>query len=404
MTRPSGKKIHGSILGSRFAFAEDRFGSSARSRLVNALPMKERDKIKSPVFENNWYDFETLDTIDRYIVNTLGGGDERLLHELGRFSADYNYSRLPAKLQNLPPEELLQNATRFNVIFQDSGTFTYEQIKTPEGEQGLALIYTYPEDIPESYFASGVGFFERLVELSGHRVKYAGGEQKIVDGACHHRYEICWERTPLPERPKPLKIKAGEVRAEESVETENSSQSISTSTSKSISPIAQAVRNEFDEKFATASIVPSDKPKVKKKAPRWRIWTLSVLTALGALFLIVQQAYLYATAEPEPVTQDKIYNYSCSGSLQVELQLDKPSLVVAPAVAVEELRLEVESEELKYSYKTGKIAQGMKVEIPLNALQTAQKSALSSEAVPKGLELTAKTLAGEKSCSCLLQN
>lgn len=399
MTRPSGKKIHGSILGSRFAFAEARFGSSGRNRLVGALPQKERDKIKSAVFENNWYDFETLDAVDRYIVNTLGDGNERLLHELGRFSADYNYSRLPAKLQNLPPEELLRNATRFNVIFQDSGTFTYEQIKAPEGEQGLALIYTYPKDIPESYFASGVGFFERLVELSGHRVTYAGGEQKIADEACLHRYEICWESAPLPERPKPVKIKAGETKAEE---IEAPAETSSSSFSHSLSPAAQAVRSEFDEKFAAASIVPRDKPEVK--APKWRVWTLSILIALGAMFLIGQQAYLYATAEPEPTVEEKIYTYNCGGSLQAQLQLDKPSLVVALSVAVEELRLEVESEGLKYSYKTGKLPEGMKVEIPLNALQTAQKSAISSEAVPRGLELTARTLAGEKSCSCLLQN
>ncbi len=400
MTRPSGKKIHGSILGSRFAFAEARFGSSGRNRVVSALPQKERDKIKSAVFEDNWYDFETLDAVDRYIVNTLGDGDERLLHELGRFSADYNYSRLPAKLQNLPPEELLQNATRFNIIFQDSGTFTYEQIKAPEGEQGLALIYNYPKDIPESYFASGVGFFERLVELSGHRVTYAGGEQKTVGEACLHRYEICWESAPLPERPKPVKIKAGEAKVEES--TEAPIQHSSSSFSHTLSPAAQAVRSEFDEKFAAASIVPRDKPQ--EKAPRWRIWTLSILIALGAMFLIGQQAYLYATAEPEPTVTEKIYTYSCSGSLQAQLQLDKPSLVVVLPVAVEELQLEVESEGLKYSYKTGKLPEGMKVEIPLNALQTAQKSAISSEVVPRSLELTARTPAGENSCSCLLQN
>lgn len=401
MTRPSGKKIHGSILGSRFAFVEDRFGPSGRNRLINALPMKEREKIKSVVFENNWYDFETLDAVDRYIVNILGDGNRQLLHELGRFSADYNYSRLPAKLQNLPPDQLLQNASRFNVIFQDSGTFTYEQIKAPEGEQGLALLYTYPEDIPESYFASGVGFFERLVELSGHRVKYAGGEQRVVDGACHHRYEICWECTPLAERPKPIKTKTGEVR-EESIETA-SSPTENSSPSLSLSPAAQAIRSEFDEKFAAASIVPRDKPNTKKKAPRWRIWTLSILICIGICFLIGQQIYIYATAEPEPVVTEEIYEYTCSGSLQAELHLDRPLLVFKLPIAVEELGLKVESEGLTYSYKTGKIAEGMQIELPLNALQTAQKVALSDEIVPRGLDLTAKTVAGEKSCSCLLR-
>ncbi|MCS6886246.1 MAG: hypothetical protein RMM17_10245 [Acidobacteriota bacterium] len=400
-----GKRIHGSILSSRFAFVEARFGASAKNALVSSLPPKDRDKLRSPVFENNWYDFETLDAVDRYVVSKLGGGDERLLHELGRFSADYNYLRLPAKLHGLPPEELLKNATRFNVIFQDSGIFSYESV-TPssQDEQGLVLVYEYPEDIPESYFASGVGFFERLVELSGHKVTYAGGEQKKESGVCRHRYEIRWQREPLPERPKPEagKVKMSELEASAATEVTDRSERSKDSTAPSLTSVAQSVKSEFDEKFATASVV-SQPRAPKKSVPRWRLLLWIVLIAVSALFLVGQRVYLYATREPEPQLRDKIYGYRCTGALAAELRLDKPLLIVTVPVAADELFVEVEVGAAEYSYKTGKIiAESMALEIPLGWLKTPQGAALSEDAVPQKLQLSARKSGEVKTCSCAL--
>src|SRR6266498_790380 len=103
-------RVHGSIIGSRFAFAEQRWGKSGKQTLVDTLPVKERSLFESVVFENHWFDFTVLEEIDRTIVERLADRDPHILHELGRFSAEYNYRRLPAQLISQLPDDILKNA------------------------------------------------------------------------------------------------------------------------------------------------------------------------------------------------------------------------------------------------------------------------------------------------------
>ncbi|MBL8192555.1 MAG: hypothetical protein JNM06_01935, partial [Blastocatellia bacterium] len=78
-------KVNGAIISSRLTFVEKRWGNAVKQKLINQLPLKDRKSVDSPVFDNIWFEFSTLELFDKIILEDFANGDSAVLRDLGRF-------------------------------------------------------------------------------------------------------------------------------------------------------------------------------------------------------------------------------------------------------------------------------------------------------------------------------
>ncbi|MBL8149498.1 MAG: hypothetical protein JNN15_06185, partial [Blastocatellia bacterium] len=347
------KQIHGSIIGSRLLYAEHRWGAAARRQLVGILPPKEKKLAESRIYENCWVDFYLLDRIDKAIIaiskqDHLQESD--VLRDVGRFSADYNYSRLPAKLISLTPDELLRNAVRIKALFQDFGhCHTEEVLETDERLKGLAVVYCYSNDLPESYSETGIGFLERLVELLGYKVASIKKQAVIFNDSITYHYEIFWEIEPLVDRPEPTEFLAKEKlsvclsRKEEKVVEQLVA--ISSSQTRQSSSLKKAKVWSYNKAFS-------------RKEKR-----LFILTLIAVILATVQIFLVSSTAEQYPESREEIEKYVCSGDLKLEVWLDRPAILVQSQEELKRLRIGVEQQGQNHSYMIEQMPENRLIEL-----------------------------------------
>jgi hypothetical protein len=180
-------RIRGSIVASRLTYVAARWGDTGRQVVLTAMPARDRKRAEGIAVDGDWFDYATLDRVDRAIASDLADGDESVLRALGRASAAYNLERLlSARVADLDVRATIERVGRMN-LFQDFGSGACESL-----DGGLALTYDYPDEVTEIYCASAVGFFEGLLDALGCE------EPSVVEvscrsrGGCAHRYELRW--------------------------------------------------------------------------------------------------------------------------------------------------------------------------------------------------------------------
>jgi predicted hydrocarbon binding protein len=372
--------VHGSIIGSRFAFAEQRWGSHGKQYLIDKLPLKEKKLIKSPVFECRWFDFSILDSIDTAIRIDLAKNDKTILHQLGRFSAEYNYRRLPAKLVLLSPDELLKNSSRIKVLFQDFGDFQLEEIEQSDRLLTATLVYRYPQQISESYCSSALGYLERLLELAGYRVVLIEETHCQSRGDLEHRYRISWE----PER-----IAARAVLKPEA--------------SPAITPRSSERKREKRRAVVKKRIKETE--VILPERPEWLTGRAQILLALIVFGLTVLACQLLSSTvfsvQAKPL--EKIYDYSCRGSLKPVLRVDRPNLLIKTDNRWSDVKIVTVEANNKYAFMAKQMAANTFFEIGLGEFLNSKNRPLNLDGpgrLPKEFLISAVVNEEKRSCSC----
>lgn len=383
-------KINGAIISSRLAFVEKRWGSSAKQKLINQLPTKEKKLLDSPVFENSWFEFATLETLDKTILDDLANGDPTILHELGRFSAEFNFWRLPDSVIQQKPEELFKNTSRINVIFQNFGEVEIETLPDKGNIKQVALIYRYQMDVSENYCASALGYFEKLLEQLGFSVTDVKETACQSKGDSVHRYEVSWIAQQLAEKviTKEESYKSFKGTKELTFpNTISGSFTGNSTTSKTTKPeisyntikVAQALDRE-ESKF------------------NWRIPILISLIFLSSLIWVVQ--WLFFSEVEVSTSTEKIQNYNCVGNLAVTIKVDKPYILINSKEELTGLVTSFEDKGKKYFLKVKTLPSNTLVELSLGEFLTNDNKAVEAELIPDVISLIAEVKGQKQNCVC----
>jgi hypothetical protein len=83
------QKIKGSVLKSRLAFVEQRFGREGLQKVMESLEPEDRGALEN-VLPVAWLEFELGKRLDDTIVRVLGGGRAEVFERLGEASAEAN--------------------------------------------------------------------------------------------------------------------------------------------------------------------------------------------------------------------------------------------------------------------------------------------------------------------------
>ncbi len=367
-------KVRGTIIAARLAFVEQHWGRESRDYLINKISFRERRQLESIFFENHWFSLNTLAQIDHTITTELAIGNKTILHQLGRFSAEYNIGHFPTTLKRLSPIEMLKNAARFNVLLQDFGEIKFELLSANSEALGVALIYQYRMEVPLSYCLSAIGYFERLIELLGYKVIKVVEQPHSSPNNFTHRYEIWWQTTSI----------LAEATAAAAIARKNHNLAI---------PLQITPQRQRETKTITIT------PKKKK---RLLLKILSLLILLTSVYGLANWtlSLLYAATAEE--TQTAEYYYQCEGSLNLKLKLDLPYLILQPLEQWETARISMEEEGRSYCYQMETTMVNGRFEIGLGEFLDANSNALNIVAAPKKLSINAKVGKETRSCLCQL--
>lgn len=386
-------KVNGAIISSRLTFVEKRWGNAAKQKLINQLPLKDKKLVDSPIFENSWFEFSTLELFDKIILEDFAYGDMAVLRDLGRFSAEFNFWRLPDSVTSQKAEELFKNAPRINVIFQNFGDCEVEILPDKGGIKQVALTYRYEMQVSENYCASALGYFEKLLEQLGFRVVEIKETECQSKGGLAHRYEVSWIAQQLAEKVITKEESYKSFKGTRELKLPSTVTNISNTSEDSFTSKSSKPEISYTTLKAPLTIDRKDSPKFS-----WRIPILIGLILITSIAGLAQ--WLLAPKIEDPTLKEKIYTYNCVGNLSLTLRLDKPYLLVNSKEELKNLLTSFEDKGKRYSLKTKTLPANTVVELSLGEFISADNKTLETELIPDVVSLSAETATEKQDCVC----
>ena len=185
----SSQKIKGSILKSRLAFVEQKFGVEGRQKVMENLVPEDRRALEN-VLPVAWLDFEIGKRLDDAIVKVLGGGRPEVFERLGAASADANLKTVHAAfLAPGDPQGFLAKAPQIYRMYYQTGRREYERTGDKEG----VLTTHEAETFSKADCLTVIGWYKRALELCGAK------NPRIVEDKCRARgdevcrYRVIWQ-------------------------------------------------------------------------------------------------------------------------------------------------------------------------------------------------------------------
>lgn len=181
-------KIKGLMLQSRREYVDENFGAGAWSRVLEALPAADRDKLGGVIFAAQWYPFALGDRVDKAIVKVLGGGRSEVFEELGARSAQ---GRLTGEHKSFlspgNPQDFMIKSPMIYRFYYDTGYREYEPTGPTSGVMTTHEAETY--SAPDCLTV--IGWYKEALRMCGARnVRVTEVECRARGGkVCRYRFQ-----------------------------------------------------------------------------------------------------------------------------------------------------------------------------------------------------------------------
>ena len=147
--------------------------------------------LASSVDPDGWYPMATFERFGLAILREIAHGQLEGVRMWGRFQLDPVRKHFPTLVAEGDPRDSMM---RFRVLadsFFDSGTLSVESVE--DDHAVVAIDYGMSASAEETASYQSLGFFERLVEVSGGKNVDARFKTKAWDGADKTLLDLHWE-------------------------------------------------------------------------------------------------------------------------------------------------------------------------------------------------------------------
>jgi len=150
--------------------------------------------LQQTIVDSEWYPFDTFERMGLGIIREIAGGDVEAARLWGRKSIDYLKDALNALTSDGEPRESLM---RFQVLRRGYFDFDPVRIRAISGTHArLEIAYGASDLAEEAAFYQTLGYFERLLELSGARDIRCSIQSMAWQGAPSSILELDWSEVP----------------------------------------------------------------------------------------------------------------------------------------------------------------------------------------------------------------
>jgi len=157
--------------------------------VLSHLPRKERNALSGRLLIGQWYPFDAYVAMLRAIDDTFGKGDNRLIVELGKFSAENGLSSIyKVFLKAGSPNFIISRASSIWSSYYEPG-----EMKVKKNDPGHAVVQLIGWPKPKKEHCERVrGWIIRAIEMSGGKGVTVLETKCQCKGADHCEYELRW--------------------------------------------------------------------------------------------------------------------------------------------------------------------------------------------------------------------
>jgi len=158
------------------------------------LPPEDHLYLRGQVEPNAWYPMATFERLGNLILAEIAGNSLDAVRMWGRLSVDQLRMEYPMLVEPLDPVETVG---RFRVL--RATFFDFQALHVPlltEGQAQVHINYQMGPTAEEAASYQTMGFFERLLELSGVEQVFAGFSAKRWSGAEMTVLDLEWKMPP----------------------------------------------------------------------------------------------------------------------------------------------------------------------------------------------------------------
>lgn len=180
-------RLKGSVLRSRLTLVEEA-GKDAVERVLARLAPESAQVLRN-VLAASWYPFELGESLDRAVVDELGGGRQDFFLRIGADSAERNLSGVHKAFLSGDPHAFLAQSPTLYAFYYDRGHRTYSRAGTREG-----VMTTHGSDsFSTADCLTVVGWHTRALEMCGASGVRIVEEECRARGGQVCRYRIAWQ-------------------------------------------------------------------------------------------------------------------------------------------------------------------------------------------------------------------
>jgi hypothetical protein len=155
------------------------------------LEPEDLEIVASRVDPDAWYPMATFERLGLAILREIAHGSQDGVRMWGRFQVDAVRKVFPSLVAEGDPRDTLM---RFRVLagsFFDEGTL--EVVSVDDDHAVVAIAYGMSPPAEETASTQALGFFERLVELSGGKNVAARFTEKAWEGRPRSVLDVYWD-------------------------------------------------------------------------------------------------------------------------------------------------------------------------------------------------------------------
>lgn len=181
--------VKGAAILARRTFVSDEYGDGAWTKILDALPVGDREALQGTILASTWHPFELNNRLDSAIVAVLGEGAREIFEKIGRSSARQNLSGPHrAFAARRDPAWFLAATDRIYGFYYDNGRRTYESTGPNSG-----VITTHDaETFSETDCLTVIGWYKEALEMCGANAVEMTEEICRAGGSPFCRYQISW--------------------------------------------------------------------------------------------------------------------------------------------------------------------------------------------------------------------
>ena len=183
-------EVKGTVINAWKKFLEERYGEHKVSQAIQSLDPQERSALQSPILDSTWYPIALQNVMGKLTRSVSGPADKDIAWELGRYMAEYVYSKVYRMLLKAKPNSGRPIDWFDDVVFRDLRTYVVETA----GPSSCVVRYQYIEGKPtRGQCRTLQAFISRKLELAGYKKVTCGHEKCLAKGNDCCEFVMQWE-------------------------------------------------------------------------------------------------------------------------------------------------------------------------------------------------------------------
>jgi len=159
-------EVKGTVINAWKKFLAERYGEEPLNSAIQSLEAKERLRLQSPILDSTWYPIDVQQALSRVTRSLAKPTENDMATELGRFMADYVYTRVYSVLLKNKPGKDKPLDWFDDVVYRGLRTYVVEMT----GPNSSVARYSYIEGKPTPGQCRTLqAFIARKMELAGYQ-------------------------------------------------------------------------------------------------------------------------------------------------------------------------------------------------------------------------------------------